>query len=77
VLKNHKKNLILGDKNDKTQSRRKLENNSKQMNLSLLFKIEPKFFLEAGNDQNWVNSMEQELNQIEKNRHENFPKNQR
>jgi hypothetical protein len=38
-----------------------------QVNLSLLSKIEPKCFAEASNDQHWVNAMEEELNQIEKN----------
>jgi hypothetical protein len=67
VQKNHPENLILGDKNAKTQTRRKLASSSEQVNLSLLSKIEPKCFAEASNDQHWVNSMEEELNQIEKN----------
>jgi hypothetical protein len=44
-----------------------LENNSEQMNLSLLSEVEPKCFIEAQNDHHWVNSMEEELNQIDKN----------
>jgi hypothetical protein len=59
--------LILGDKNVITQTQRKLENNSKKMNLSLLSQLEPKFFIESHNDHHWVNAMEEELNQIEKN----------
>jgi hypothetical protein len=67
VQKNHPENLILGDKNAKTQTRRKLENSSEQMNLSLLSKVEPKCFAESRNDPHWVKAMEEELNQIEKN----------
>jgi hypothetical protein len=67
VQKNHPENLILGDKNVGTQTRRKLASSSEQVNLSLLSKIEPKCFAEASNDQHWVNAMEEELNQIEKN----------
>jgi hypothetical protein len=33
----------------------------------LLSKIEPKNFTQASEDKHWVNSMEEELNQIEKN----------
>jgi hypothetical protein len=36
-------------------------------NLSLLSKIEPKNFEEASRDKNWVNAMNEELDQIEKN----------
>jgi len=44
-----------------------LASNSKQVNLSFLSKIEPKCFVEASNVQHWVNSIEEELNQIKKN----------
>jgi hypothetical protein len=37
------------------------------MNLYLLSKVEPKCFAKSRNDQHWVNYMEEELNQIEKN----------
>jgi hypothetical protein len=37
------------------------------MNLSILSKVEPKFFVEAHDDEHWVKAMEEELNQIEKN----------
>jgi hypothetical protein len=67
VQKNHPENLILGDKNVKTQTRRKLASTYEQVNLSLLSKIEPECFAEASVDKHWVNAMEEELNQIEKN----------
>jgi hypothetical protein len=35
---------------------------------SLLSQVEPKCFIEAQNDHHWVNVMEEELNQIEKNK---------
>jgi hypothetical protein len=40
VQKNHPENLILGDKNTETQTRRKLERTYEHVNLSLLSKIE-------------------------------------
>jgi hypothetical protein len=55
VQKKHPKNLILGDKNVETQTRRKLESTFEQVNLSLFSKIEPKCFVEASVDQHWVN----------------------
>jgi hypothetical protein len=44
VQKNHPKNLILCDKNAKTQTRRKLASNYEHMNFSLLSKIDPMCF---------------------------------
>jgi hypothetical protein len=62
VQKNHPEKLILDDKNDKNRTRRKMASSFEQVNLSLLSKIEPKCFVEANNDQHWVNTMEEELN---------------
>ena len=49
------------------QTRRKLASSLEYANLSLLSKIEPKNFGEESKDQGWIESMEEELNQIEKN----------
>jgi hypothetical protein len=51
VQKNHPESLILGDKNAKTHTRRKMERIFEQVNLSLLSKIDPKSFEEASSDQ--------------------------
>jgi hypothetical protein len=51
VQKNHPENRILGDKNVRTQTRRKLARSYEQMNISLFSKIEPKCFAKASNDQ--------------------------
>jgi len=59
VQKNHRENLILGDKNVETQTRRKLTSTFEQVNLSLLPKIKPKCFVGASTDQRWVNGMEE------------------
>jgi len=67
LKKNHPENLILSDKHVGTWTRRKLAIISEQMNISLLSKIEPRCFEETNNDQHWINAMEHELNQIEKN----------
>jgi hypothetical protein len=36
-------------------------------NISILSKVEPKSFEEASRDKDWVNAMNEELDQIEKN----------
>jgi hypothetical protein len=42
VQKNHPENLILGDENAKTWTRRKPARNDEQVNLSFFSKIDPK-----------------------------------
>jgi hypothetical protein len=46
---------------------RKLVRSPEHANLSLMSKIEPKSLEEAIKDKNWVNAMNEELDQIEKN----------
>jgi hypothetical protein len=67
VQKNHPEELILGENNKGVQTRRQLIRSPEHANLSLLSKIEPKNFEEASKDKNWVNAMNEELDQIEKN----------
>jgi hypothetical protein len=50
VQENHLENLILGDKNVETSTRRKLESTSEHVNLSSLSKMGPKCFVEASID---------------------------
>jgi hypothetical protein len=59
VQKNHPENLILGDKNSNTQTRRELAVTTEHVNLSLLSKIDPTCFVETSVDQHLVNSMEE------------------
>lgn len=66
VQKHHPKNQIIGDVNAGIQNWRRITNSLSTDNLSFLSKIEPKDFTQASKDQHWVNSMEEELNQIEK-----------
>jgi hypothetical protein len=68
VQKNHPKNLILGDKNDETLTRRKMASIYEHVNFSLFSKIEPECFRKVRTYQHRVNTMEEELNQIEKNK---------
>jgi hypothetical protein len=49
------------------QTRRRLASAPEYANFSLLSKIEPKNFTEANEDKHWIDAMEEELNQIEKN----------
>lgn len=63
----HLENLILGNEKVGAEIRRKLENCLKHSNLSLLSKIYPKNFVEVRRGESWINALEEELNQIEKN----------
>jgi hypothetical protein len=60
-------NIILGDKDTRVHTRIRLESAPEHANFSLLFKIETKNFIEANGDKHWIDSINEELNQIEKN----------
>jgi hypothetical protein len=64
IQKNHPEELIIGDMNDGVQTRRQL---LYQTELALLSHIEPSSIKEACKDENWVKSMNEELDQIERN----------
>ena len=69
VEKNHYKDLNIGDKSEDIQIRkRKIESTFKSVHLSLLSKIELNSLKESMYDKHWVNAMEEELNQIKKNK---------
>jgi hypothetical protein len=51
----------------RVQTRRRLASAPEHANFSFLSKIEPKNFIEASEDKHWIDAMEEELNQIEKN----------
>jgi len=58
--------MILAEKNKGFETRTKLLRSQEHENMFLMSKIEPKNFKEANKDENWVNSMNEELDQIEK-----------
>lgn len=60
MKKDHPKIQIIGDPTIGVQTRKKT--------FSLLSKIEPKNVIEASKDEHWVKAMEEELEQIEKNK---------
>jgi hypothetical protein len=62
--KNHTEELIIGNKSDGVHTTRHM---LYQTELTLLSQIEPNSIKEACKDENWVNSMNEELDQIEKN----------
>jgi regulator of extracellular matrix RemA (YlzA/DUF370 family) len=64
VQKNHPESQIIGDKSAGVETRRKLAFDSEQAMLSL---IEPKSVNEAIKSKYWIKSMNEELDQIEKN----------
>lgn len=68
MQKNHPEEKIMGNKNDSLQTRRRLSRNNEQVNLCLMTEMEPKTFKEASKSDKWMDAMEEELQQIEKNK---------
>jgi hypothetical protein len=66
VQKNHPSDHIIGNKNVGVETRRRIYS-LEQQHLALLSTIEPSSFEEANKDENWVKSMNEELDQIENN----------
>jgi hypothetical protein len=66
VQKNHPSNQIIGNKDAGVETRRKICS-PEQTHLALLSTIEPNCFKEASKDEFWNKSMDEELDQIEKN----------
>jgi regulator of extracellular matrix RemA (YlzA/DUF370 family) len=64
VQKNHYEIQIIGDKSEGVETRRKLVFNSEQEMVSL---IEPNLVKEAIESKDWIKSMNEELDKIEKN----------
>jgi hypothetical protein len=64
VQRDHPESQIIGNKNVEVETRRRLTFQSEQAIISL---IEPKTFLEARKDEDLIKSMNEELDQIEKN----------
>jgi hypothetical protein len=66
--KHHPKIHILGNKEAGVQTKRKLVDTSIVANFSLLSTREPKKFIQASQEDHWVKSMNEELDQIVKNK---------
>jgi hypothetical protein len=66
VQKNHPLDQIIGNKDAGVETRRKIHS-PEQTHLALLSTIEPNYFEEASKDEFWNKSMDEELDQIEKN----------
>lgn len=65
--KHHQENQIIGDVDVGIQTQRIMTISPGKYILAFLSKIEPKDFAQSSKDQHWVNYMEEELNQIDKN----------
>jgi hypothetical protein len=66
VQKNHPSDQIIGNKDARVETRRKIHS-PEQTHLALLSTIEPNYFEEANKDEFWNKAMDEELDQIEKN----------
>jgi hypothetical protein len=66
VQKNHPSDQIIGNKDARVETRRRIHS-IEQTHLALLYTIEPNCFEEANKDEFWNKSMDEELDQIEKN----------
>jgi hypothetical protein len=66
VQKNHPSDHIIGNKDARVETRRKIRS-PEQTHLALLYTIEPNCFEEAIKDEFWNKAMDEELDQIEKN----------
>jgi hypothetical protein len=66
VQKNHPSDHIIGNKGAGVETRRRIRSPEK-MHLVLSSTIEPNNFEESNKDEFWNNTMDEELDQIEKN----------
>lgn len=67
-IKITRKRRLQENKSDCVQTRRKLSRNNEQVNFCLMTKMEPKTFNEASKSEKWMDEMEEELQQIAKNK---------
>jgi FtsZ-interacting cell division protein YlmF len=58
---------IIGEKDKGVQTMRRIIKDTKQSHIAFISMVEPKNFNEASKDVNWLKSMDEELDQIEKN----------
>jgi FtsZ-interacting cell division protein YlmF len=65
--KNNPASQIIGEKDKGVQTRRRIINDIEQSHIAFISMVEPKNFNEASKYVNWVKSMNEKLDQIEKN----------
>jgi predicted nucleotidyltransferase len=65
--KNHLAGQIIGEKDKGVQTRRRIIKDTDKSHIDFISMVEPKNFNEASKDVNWLKSMNEELDQIEKN----------
>jgi hypothetical protein len=65
--KNHHESQIIGEKDKGVQTRRRIIKDTEQSHIAFISMVEPKNFNEASKDVNWLKSMNEELDKIEKN----------
>jgi hypothetical protein len=65
--KNHHEVLIIGEKDKGVQTRRRIIKAIEKSHIAFIPMVEPKNFNEASKHMNWLKSMNEELDQIEKN----------
>jgi FtsZ-interacting cell division protein YlmF len=65
--KNHLESQIIGEKDKGVQTKRRIIKDTEQSHMAFISMVEPKNFNEASEDVNWLKSMNEELDQIEKN----------
>jgi FtsZ-interacting cell division protein YlmF len=65
--KNHPESQIIGEKDKGVQTRRRIIKDIDKSHISFISMVEPKKFNEASKDINWLESMNGELDQTEKN----------
>jgi hypothetical protein len=65
--KNHPESQIIDEKDKGVQTRRRIIKDIEQSHIAFISMVEPKNFNEASKDVNWLKSMNEELDHIEKN----------
>jgi hypothetical protein len=65
--KNHPESQIIGEKDKGVQTRRRIIKDTEQSHIAFISMVEPNKFNEDSKDVNWLKSMNEELEQIEKN----------
>ena len=67
LKKHHPEEQIIANIDEGMQTRRRMTSTPKKNDVSLLSMIEPETFTQASKDPHWVEAMEEEMSQIEKN----------
>jgi FtsZ-interacting cell division protein YlmF len=65
--KNHLESQIICEKYKGVQTRRRIIKDTEKSHIAFIYLVEPKNFNESSEDVNWLKSMNEELDQIEKN----------